>query len=298
MAVKVERVEFCGWKNCIRVSDGKAEAIVSADFGPRILSFRSAGGKNHLHIAESTAGKQFGNDGFVFYGGHRVWHAPERSDRNYISDNAECEVKKSADGVTVTAPYEAETATRRAVRLSLNDGVLTVTNIIENRNLFDVKFAAWGITQLVSGGVLVIPTDCPDTGLVANRAVAMWSYALMNDERIRWGGKYIAVTPHDKPTEPLKFGVTSAEKKCVYFHHGQALVMTSECGFGGEFPDFGCNFECYSSPGLIEAEWLTPVRTMRTGDVLTLKETWKICDGVVMPDINNEDETIKLVNNL
>lgn len=36
MTVKIEKVSFRGWKNCVKIADEKAEAIVSADFGPRI----------------------------------------------------------------------------------------------------------------------------------------------------------------------------------------------------------------------------------------------------------------------
>jgi hypothetical protein len=298
MTVKIEKVSFRGWKNCVKIADEKAEAIVSADFGPRILFFGMPQGKNHLYVDDGAAGKKFGKDEFAFYGGHRTWHAPERSDRNYIADNNECEVVCGDNFVTVTAPLEKETATRRAMKLTLADDVLTVSNIIENRNLFDVKFAAWGITQLVSGGSLVVPTDCPDTGLVANRAVSLWSYSDMNDERIYWGSKYIAVTPQDKPVPPLKFGFTSAEKKCVYFNHDQAFVMESQYGAEGEFPDFGCNFECYSGRGYIEAEWLSPMRVLRTGEILTLNETWRIADKVSFPDIKDEVETSKAVKSV
>lgn len=298
MNVKIEKVNFCGWKNCIKIGDDKAEAVVSTEFGPRILSFCTPQGKNHLYVEKSTAGKKLGKDEFAFYGGHRNWHAPERSDRNYIPDNNVCETVCADNCVTVTAPAEKETATRRALKLTLCDGVLTVSNIIENRNLFDVRFAAWGITQLIAGGSLVIPTDCPDTGLVANRAVSLWSYAEMNDARIYWGGKYIAVTPHDKTAAPIKFGFTSAEKKCVYFNHNQALVMEAEDGTVGEFPDYGCNFECYSSGGLVEAEWLSPIKCLRTGDKVILNETWRIADNIAAPDIKNEEETLKLLKSL
>ena len=36
-AVKVEKTEYAGWKNCYRVTNGEIELIVTGDVGPRIV---------------------------------------------------------------------------------------------------------------------------------------------------------------------------------------------------------------------------------------------------------------------
>ncbi len=43
--VTVEKVEYQGWKNNLRLSNGDVELIVTLDIGPRILSYRLANGK-------------------------------------------------------------------------------------------------------------------------------------------------------------------------------------------------------------------------------------------------------------
>src|SRR6516225_11433579 len=37
--VSVEKVEYKGWKNNLRLSNGEAELIVTLDVGPRIISY-------------------------------------------------------------------------------------------------------------------------------------------------------------------------------------------------------------------------------------------------------------------
>src|SRR5215469_11064337 len=47
-AVKVEKVNYAGWPNCYKVSNGEVELIVTGDVGPRIIRFGFAGGQNLL----------------------------------------------------------------------------------------------------------------------------------------------------------------------------------------------------------------------------------------------------------
>ena len=44
MARKIERIQYGGWPNCFRVSNGKIELIVTGDVGPRISASAAATG--------------------------------------------------------------------------------------------------------------------------------------------------------------------------------------------------------------------------------------------------------------
>jgi hypothetical protein len=44
--VKVEKIEYKGWRNCYRVSNGEVELIVTSDVGPRVIRFGFVGGQN------------------------------------------------------------------------------------------------------------------------------------------------------------------------------------------------------------------------------------------------------------
>ena len=84
--VTVEKVEFGGWKNNLRISNGQAELIVTLDVGPRIISYRLANGKNVFKEFKDQLGKT-GGDEWVPYGGHRLWVGPEDLTRSYAADN-------------------------------------------------------------------------------------------------------------------------------------------------------------------------------------------------------------------
>jgi len=44
--VKVEKIEYKGWRNCYRVSNSEVELIVTSDVGPRVIRFGFVGGQN------------------------------------------------------------------------------------------------------------------------------------------------------------------------------------------------------------------------------------------------------------
>ena len=55
--VTVDRVEYKGWKNNLRLANGDAELIITLDVGPRVISYKLAAGKNVLKNFDEQMGK-------------------------------------------------------------------------------------------------------------------------------------------------------------------------------------------------------------------------------------------------
>ncbi len=53
----VEKIEYKGWKNNLRLSNGTAELIVTLDVGPRVISYRLRDGKNVFKQYAEQLGK-------------------------------------------------------------------------------------------------------------------------------------------------------------------------------------------------------------------------------------------------
>src|SRR5262245_20519379 len=97
-SMRMDLVEFAGWRDCLRLTDGAIELIVTTAIGPRIISARLAGGENLLWVDPATAG-QTGGDEWHAYGGHRLWMAPETLERTYVPDNGTAQ--STWDGTTL-----------------------------------------------------------------------------------------------------------------------------------------------------------------------------------------------------
>jgi hypothetical protein len=82
----MEKVNFEGWPNCIRLINNNIELIVTTDVGPRIIRCGFINKKNLLYVSDLEKGKTGGSQWHI-YGGHRLWNAPEVMPRTYFPDN-------------------------------------------------------------------------------------------------------------------------------------------------------------------------------------------------------------------
>src|SRR5436853_500555 len=98
-AVRVEKTEYAGWKNCYRVTNGEIELIVTGDVGPRIIRFGFVGGQNLFKEFPDQLGKT-GEEKFQLRGGHRVWKAPEDAVATWAPDNVPVEIHQKISDAT------------------------------------------------------------------------------------------------------------------------------------------------------------------------------------------------------
>ena len=131
---------------------------VLASGGPRILRLFLAGSDENL-LAEVPTFERVPTPWgeFQFYGGHRLWHAPESVPRTYIPDNEGLILTETGDGVLLTRPADPASGIRKQVRIRLHPerAAVTVEHTLTNDGLWPVELAAWAITQLPPGGVTV-----------------------------------------------------------------------------------------------------------------------------------------------
>ncbi len=74
--VTVEKIEYKGWKNNLRLSNGDTELVLTLDVGPRVISYKLKDGKNVFVELADQMGKS-GEAEWVARGGHRLWVGPE-----------------------------------------------------------------------------------------------------------------------------------------------------------------------------------------------------------------------------
>ena len=65
--MKIERIPFGGWPNCLRIANDHAEIVITLDVGPRVISYQHLpGGKNVLKTNPEELGRG-GEDVFVHF---------------------------------------------------------------------------------------------------------------------------------------------------------------------------------------------------------------------------------------
>jgi hypothetical protein len=290
-AVRIEKIEYHGWKKVYRMGNGTVELLVVADVGPRILHFGFNGKGNEFHEFAPEAGRT-GDKDFHSYGGHRLLASPE-IERTYYPDNVEVEARINGDTLLLTAPIEDKgpmvTGLQKSLEITLaptGTGV-KVLHRIANHGKEATELAPWGLSVMAPGGraILPLPPRFPigKDHLLPESVFAIWSYTDLSDPRWHLGVKYVQLIADPKPTGRFKEqmgGIYAAAGWGAYFHDGRLFVKQTTPVPGAKYPDYGCNFELYTDPEFLELESLAPLTTLQPGQSAEHMENWMLFKNV------------------
>ncbi len=136
-----EKVNFEGWSNCIKLSNGSVELIITTDVGPRIIHFGYINGQNMFYLSPADKGKTGDND-WHLYGGHRLWHSPE-APRTYSPDNSPVNYSWNGKTIKLTQEIDPETSIVKEIEITLNTdkNEVEVLHRIINKSCWYVELA-------------------------------------------------------------------------------------------------------------------------------------------------------------
>ena len=295
--MKVEKTEYHGWKNNVKLSNDHVELIVTLDVGPRIISYRALHGKNVFHNFPESIGKS-GETEWQNRGGHRIWIAPEGMDISYALDNAPVsKYELTKNGVRVENDPVAPWGIRKEMTVSLaeDSSEVTVRHRLINEKKEPVEIASWGLSVMAAGGLEIIPL--PPLGehpqsLLPNRVIIPWPYTDMSDPRWRFGWKYITLRQTSDGV-PAKIGLSHKEKWVAYYNADSLFVKEVEYIEGATYTDLGSNFETFNCSEMLEIETLGPLRKLAPGQSTEHTEKWRLLGDVPQPASLQEEDLAK-----
>src|SRR5947209_4532487 len=119
MTTKLDTIDYHGWKNSLRLTNGSIELVVTADVGPRVIRFGFVNGQNLMKNYDKLLGLT-GGDAWRIYGGHRLWHAPEVAPRTYAPDNDPVEHHWDGRTLRLAQKVEALTGIQKEIEITLD----------------------------------------------------------------------------------------------------------------------------------------------------------------------------------
>jgi hypothetical protein len=282
--VKVEKVSCMKLPNCLKLSNGQIEVVVTTDIGPRIIRYAFVGGENILGELGGTPGAK----DWQAWGGHRVWIAPEGQPRSYGPDNSP--IKHEAvgtGGIRLTQSVEAGTHIEKEILVTLDgqgSGV-TVLHRLTNRGTAPFELAPWALTIMNGGGTAIVPQEPHRKhaeALLPARALVLWHYTDLGDPRFKIGPKYIRLSTDAAMKEPQKIGVMNKAGWAAYERQGTIFVKRYPWKDGSAYPDYGCNTEVFTESTFIEVETLGPLTTLAPGATAEHTERWSLHKDVTL----------------
>jgi hypothetical protein len=271
---------YGGWPNCQLLTNGSIEVVATTDVGPRIIRCGFAGEPNVFFNPKSDLGTT-GGDTWKPYGGHRLWHAPETKPRTYAPDNDPIQHHFDGGVLTLTQPVEASTGIQKemVVRLHADNDVVEINHRLTNRNLWEIKTAAWCLSVMAGGGRAIFPHEpfipFPDK-LTPARPLVLWNYTNMADPRFTWGKRSIQLHQDANAPDCQKFGLMNTPGWGAYENNGVVFLKSIEYKPDAEYADYGCNWEVYTNKVMLEMETLSPLQPIAPGETLEHMERWTV----------------------
>lgn len=295
--VSVKEISYKNFGKCLSISNETLELLVAIDIGPRIIKCNLIGHENLMfndverklsHDVSSLFGE--GKTWYI-YGGHRIWLSPEKFPDTYYPDNEKVRYAPFANGATFTPAKQEETdlQIQMTVELDETEPKVSIEHKITNCSKQVIEGAVWCLSVMDQGGAVIVPQPTEDTGLLANRTLALWPYTKMTDSRIFWGDRYIALRQDPNIEDAIKYGINNTAHKTAYVNHGQALVKDFDVNHpSGTYPDGGVSCEVYASSLFTECETLSELKKLKKGESITHTERWTLYDNIEIGEFSNE----------
>ncbi|MHB0936830.1 MAG: hypothetical protein ACYDCO_18005 [Armatimonadota bacterium] len=286
----ITRTEYGGWKNNVKLSNGRIELIATLDVGPRIIRFGAVDGPNVMkNYPEQLGGT--GESEWMIRGGHRFWHAPEAKPRTYSLDNSPVELTELDEfSLRLTPPIEADNGIHKQIEITMGaeDNIVVLTHRLTNIGPWSIELAPWALTVMDAGGTCIVglPEKRPHTEvLTPDFPLVLWPYTDLRDQRLDLGTQYITLK-QDVNKGPTKYGMANMLGWAAYLVHGCLFVKYFDYDPTAIYPDFDCNFETFTNQDMLEVESLGPLTLLEPGDTVEHDETWRLFTEV--PPISDE----------
>ena len=288
--VKIQKIAFGGWDNCIQISNNIVDLVVTVDVGPRVIRYGFAGQVNELGEIRSEMGKTGGNE-WRMYGGHRLWISPESKELTYEPDNLPVKWEEIENGIRTVQEQGPKSKVTKEMQITLaSEGPeVTINHRLKNKGMKPVELSAWAITVMKTGGKEVVPQTRVDTGLLPNRSITLWPYTRLDDSRIELGNKYIILRQDRSIQQPLKFGTTNDNGWAAYFNNNHLFTKKYSHVKNALYPDFGVSYETYTNDIILEIETLSPLTVLGPEEYIDHPEKWELFDEIPAPSGNEED---------
>lgn len=295
--IKVHKISYGGWENCLQITNGLVDLVVTTDVGPRIIRYGFTGRDNVMCEVESTLGLTRGDE-WRIYGGHRLWHSPESKTRTYEPDNKPVAWDETPNGISTMQDVEVISNIKKEMEINLEPGSSRVRIIhrLTNKGVWPIELSVWSISAMAAGGKEIIPQSRQDTGLLPNRVISLWPYTSLNDPRVHWGDKYIILQHDPAIKHPFKIGIPNNDGWAAYFNRDCLFIKHYKHQMDALYPDFGVSYETYANDYMLEMETLSPLTLLKLDASIAHMETWELFEKVPMPSDNEEEIERSLSN--
>ncbi len=277
-------------KHCLELTSGEFRVAVTTEVGPRVIGGFIGGSDNIFQVLPIEPMADV-DTGFILYGGHRLWHAPEVAPRTYAPDNDPVEVAELDGGAARLTCFEPMNGIEKRLEIRpLGGERFELTHTLKNRNQWVIELAPWALSVMAGGGMAIIPQlhDPNADPFQADRRFNFWPYADLGDPRLSFGSDFVVLRQDPAAEAPLKIGCNCPAGWIAYVNGPTAFVEHVKYDAAAVYPDFGSNIQSYSCGQFLEIETTGPLARLGPEAEAVHIEVWQGLSGV--GPVNTEDK--------
>jgi hypothetical protein len=250
---------------------------VALDAGPRVVGLSLRGGVNVFAQTPKIDWPTVHGRPYRLLGGHRLWSSPECPLDEQVPDDEPVTTRVHPGGIDVEGATKTHDGLTRRIEIRLAEDAarVHVTHVLRNPGGQTVRAAAWALTQVVPGGVAVLPLSGGESDQLPNRNVVLWPYSSVADSRFTLGDDEIRIAATDGPAF-FKVGCLNHSGQVSYELESVTFHKRFEPDPDAEHVDFGCNVEVYVRAEFLELETLSPLREIPPGGEIVHVEEWSL----------------------
>lgn len=278
----MDNTKFLGI-DCIEASFGEIKILAAKSVGPRIISFSFRESGNIFAELPGQFLDHPEGSKFFFYGGHRLWIAPEIPLVTYLPDNKPVKINKGPRFIELIEEGTIQSRIRKSIKILESEfpNILIVDHQLKNESDSPATIAPWSITQFKLGGKAILPfkaVDAEKNPYIPDRSLFLWPYTDIQDARIHSNKEFIFVTPNPENENPMKIGVGHYQQWLAYFINGYLFIKySSKDGLDCKL-DLGAAGQCYCNNKFLELETLGKYFDLLPDKVIGHREVWRIIE--------------------
>lgn len=303
-AVSVDKIDYCGWKDSYKLSNGKTSVVVVPQAGGRIMEF-SLDGDTPMWVNPEELGKTYPPvvGEWHNYGGYKTWPSPQSvwgwPPDPYL-DQAPAVVEKTGPGsirITGANSPNAGITFVKDLTLDSSSSRLIVSQKMINTSDKTVEWGIWDVTQVKPAGRVAFPVN--PSSRFEDGVLQLYVDPNNTDKikhwRVRDGicilepGKFIEKIGAD----PSNGWMLWANEDLVY------IKLFPVQKINAVYQDGGCQIELFNAPGppaYIEMEASSPVIKLKPGEKTEFTEIWLLAR--TDKPVKTDEDLLKLVDNL
>ena len=279
----IKKINYAGWDDCVYLSNGVCETVVSTKVGPRILRYSLVGGPNLFYLDEYAAGMTEELNLWRMYGGHTFDFSIDGK-KILLPENAPVGVRLEASSMHFDPMPMGNTGISKQISIRMcRRGGLEVKEILINTSDAPITVVAEASTNVVPGGVAALPATSPDCIMTPPEEADL--------RRTRFGKELCLVSADNVKGGEFALDFKADKRWCGYFNRGCLFIITTPPEESYE----GANIGVAGTPNRMTITTYSNPVTLAPGESYTHTEVFNIF--IENPIPATEEEALKGLHN-